>query len=200
MPAGVIFDLGGVVLRWNTDEILRDFYADESLRSLAKRELFGHADWLELDRGTLLEPQAVQRFHERTGRSAEEMSALLRAARDSLQPNAETLAILDELSGRGIPLYVLSNMPAATADYLRSKYSFWKAFRGVVISGEIKMLKPEPAIFDYIAKRFDLKPESTVFVDDHPANIASARRLGFDTILFQNPAQCRAELLERFSL
>jgi putative hydrolase of the HAD superfamily len=188
------------VLRWNPDEILRNFYADESLRSLAKRELFQHAEWQELDRGTLLEPQAVQRFHERTGRSAGEMTALLRAARDSLQPIPETLAILDELSGCGIPLYVLSNMPASTADYLRAKYSFWKAFRGIVISGEIKMLKPEPAIFNYIANRFDLKPESTVFIDDHPANIKSAGRLGFDTILFENPAQCRSELVARFSL
>ncbi len=200
MPTSVIFDLGGVVLRWNPDEILRNFYADDSLRSLAKRGLFQHRDWLELDRGTLLESHAVQRFHERTGRPAEEMAALLQAVRDSLQPIPETVMIIDELAGRGIPVYCLSNMPAATAEYLRSKYSFWKAFRGVVISGEIRLLKPDAAIFDHIARRYGLNPELTVFVDDHRPNIEGAERMGFKTVLFENPAQCRAELMERFGL
>ena len=196
----VIFDLGGVVVRWNPDEILRNFYAAGALRSLAKRELFQHADWLELDRGTLLEQEAIQRFYKRAGRPAQETAALLRDARDSLQPIPETLEILDELAGRGIPLYCLSNMSATTADHLRGKYSFWKAFRGVVISGEINLLKPDAAIFDHIARRFDLAPQDTVFIDDLLPNIESAERLGFKTILFENSAQCRQALRGRFSL
>ena len=196
----VIFDLGGVVLRWNPDEILRNFYADGALRSLAKRELFQHADWLDLDRGTLAEHQAIERFHDRTGRPPQETAALLRAARDSLQPIPETLKILEELAARGVPLYCLSNMPAGTADHLREKYSFWKAFRGVVISGEINLLKPDAAIFDHIARRFDLTPQDTVFIDDLLANIESAERFGFNTILFENAAQCRQALRERFGI
>jgi putative hydrolase of the HAD superfamily len=196
----VIFDLGGVVLRWNPDEILGSFYADGALRSLAKRELFQHADWLDLDRGTLAEQEAIERFHERTGRPPQETAALLRAARDSLQPIPETLEILEELSARRVPLYCLSNMPATTADHLRGKYSFWKAFRGVVVSGEINLLKPDAAIFDHIAQRFDLAPQDTVFIDDVPVNVESAERLGFNTILFENSSQCRQALRERFSL
>jgi putative hydrolase of the HAD superfamily len=196
----VIFDLGGVVLRWNPDEILRNYYADGALRSLAKRELFQHADWLDLDRGTLAEHEAIERFHDRTGRPPRETAALLRAARDSLQPIPETLDILEELAARGVPLYCLSNMPAGTADHLREKYSFWKAFRGVVISGEINLLKPDTAIFDHIARRFGLAPQDTVFIDDLLANIESAERFGFNTILFENAAQCRQALSERFGL
>jgi putative hydrolase of the HAD superfamily len=196
----VIFDLGGVVLRWDPDEILRNFYTDGALRSLAKRELFQHADWLDLDRGTLLEQEAIERFYERTGRPPQETAALLRAARDSLHPIPETLEILEELAARGVPLYCLSNMPAATAGHLREKHAFWKAFRGVVISGEINLVKPDAAIFDHIARRFDLAPQNTVFIDDLLANIESAGRLGFNTILFENAAQCRQALRERFSL
>jgi HAD superfamily hydrolase (TIGR01509 family) len=108
--------------------------------------------------------------------------------------------MLEELAARGVPLYCLSNMPATTADHLRGKYSFWKAFRGVVISGEINLLKPDAAIFEHIARRFDLAPHDTVFIDDLSANIESAERFGFNAILFENAAQCRQALGERFGL
>ena len=190
----VIFDLGGVVLRWSPDDILKEFYTDEALRAHTKREVFQHNDWLDMDRGTLLEPDAIVRFHERTGRSRDEMSALMQAVKDSLQPVPETVALLEELAGQGIPLYCLSNMPATTADYLRQRHTFWKVFRGVVISGEIQLLKPDHEIFDHIAQRFALTPENTVFIDDHGPNIDSATRLGFKTVHFQTPGQCRTEL------
>ena len=102
--------------------------------------------------------------------------------------------LLEELAGQGIPLYCLSNMPASTADYLRQKHTFWKVFRGVVISGEIQLLKPDREIFDHIAQRFALTPDSTVFIDDHQPNIDSAKRLGFKTVHFQTPGQCRTQL------
>jgi putative hydrolase of the HAD superfamily len=190
----VIFDLGGVVLKWSPDDILEEFYADEAARAQTKREVFQHNDWLDLDRGTLLEPDAIVRFHQRTGRPREEMSALMQAVKDSLQPVPGTVDLLEELAARGIPLYCLSNMPATTADYLRQRHSFWKVFGGVVISGEIQLLKPEREIFDHIAQRFALTPENTVFIDDHGPNIDSAKRLGFKTIHFQTPGQCRTEL------
>lgn len=190
----IIFDLGGVVLRWNPDDILEDFYADEPSRTTAKREVFQHADWLELDRGVLREDEAIQRFHERTGRPLAEMSALMQAVRDSLQPIPETLEILEDLARRGIPLYCLSNMAASTADHLRRQHTFWNFFRGIVISGEVKLMKPDPEIFEYIARRFALRPQNTVFIDDHFPNVKSAAGLGFKTLLFESPAQCRSEL------
>jgi putative hydrolase of the HAD superfamily len=191
----IIFDLGGVVLRWDPDDILRQFYSDEASRAHAKREIFQHTDWLDMDRGTLLEPDAILRFHQRTGRSRDEICALMQAVKDSLQPVPETVSLLEELVGREVPLYCLSNMPATTADYLRQRHSFWKLFRGVVISGEIQLLKPEREIFEHISERFDLIPERTVFVDDHGPNIAGAKSLGFKTVHFKTPSQCRAELL-----
>jgi putative hydrolase of the HAD superfamily len=199
-PAGqpnshsVIFDLGGVVLRWNPDDILQNYFADEISRSLVKREVFQHPDWLEMDRGVLSEDEAILRFHRRTGCSVTDLSGLMQAVKDSLQPIPGTLHILEELSQRGVPLYCLSNMPATTADYLRTRQHFWKMFRGVVISGEIHLLKPDRAIFEHIAARFGLRPASTIFIDDHLPNIEGARTLGFRTHQFANPTQCREAL------
>jgi epoxide hydrolase-like predicted phosphatase len=192
----VIFDLGGVVLRWNVDDILRGFYADETLRALAKREIFLHEDWLQIDCGTLEEEHAIVRFCERTNRPAAELQALMGAVRDSVVPMPESLELLHELAARGVPLYCLSNMPAATFDHLRRLYDIFDLFEGVVISAQIKLIKPDPRIFEYIARRYRLEPGETAFVDDMQANIAAAATLGFHTVLFRSAQQCREALAQ----
>jgi putative hydrolase of the HAD superfamily len=190
----VIFDLGGVVLEWNPDAILANYYADPSAREAMKGALFQHPDWVQMDRGTLSEPEAIERLAQRTGLAHGELAGLMEAVRKSLQPKADTLALLKDLSARQVPLYCLSNMPASTFAYLRERYDFWSAFRGIVISGEIKMMKPEREIFDHLLRRYELSASETVFVDDHAPNIEAARALGLRTVLFRDARQCRTEL------
>jgi putative hydrolase of the HAD superfamily len=190
----VIFDLGGVVFRWNPDEIIRGFCANEAMRSVLKREVFKHPDWLEMDRGVLHEREAIERFHRRTGLSLADVSALMQTVKDSLLPIPETVELIEELSAQDVPLYCLSNMSSTTSDHLRARHSVFGAFRGIVISAEIQLIKPDPAIFEHVVERFSLSPEETVFIDDHPPNIESAHRLGFKTLLFSDPTQCRETL------
>ncbi len=193
-PFNVIFDLGGVVFRWNPDDIIRGFCADEAMRSVLKREVFKHPDWLEMDRGVLHELEAIERFHRRTGLSLADVSALMQMVKDSLLPIPETVELIEELSARDVPLYCLSNMSATTSEHLRARHSVFRVFRGIVISAEIQLIKPDPAIFEHVVKRFSLSPKETVFIDDHPPNIESAHRLGFRTLLFSDPIQCRETL------
>lgn len=190
----VIFDFGGVLLRWQPQEIIDAFYEDEALRSALSQNVFRHPDWIEMDHGSLDEDTAVARFAARMDRPASEIQALLQLVRTSLVPVPETFAIVRELSERGIPVYGLSNMPASTFIYLRQRYDHWKLFKDIVISGDVKLIKPEPAIFEYICRRNRLQPSETVFVDDHSPNIEAAARLGFQTILFRDADQCAQEL------
>jgi putative hydrolase of the HAD superfamily len=190
----VIFDFGGVLVRWKPDEIISGFYADESLKGLVREGVFQHPDWIEMDRGTLSEAVAIERFSARTGRPAEEMRGLMRHVKDSLTPMAESLAIVQDLARRGIPLYGLSNMSTSTFAHLKERYAFWDHFRGIVISGEVRLIKPDPRIFEHIAQRFDLVPSETLFIDDHAPNIESAARQGFRTIRFEDARQCLGEL------
>jgi putative hydrolase of the HAD superfamily len=194
MKPNVIFDLGGVVLRWSPDDIIRNFCPDEALQSIIRREVFKHPDWLEMDRGVLQEHEAIPRFQRRTGLSLGEVSDLMQKTKESLLPIPETVELLEDLAAEEVPLYCLSNMSATMANYLRARHSFWRVFRGIVISGEIQLIKPDPAIFDYIVGRFGLSPGNTVFIDDHRPNIESADRLGFKTLHFNDPIECRNTL------
>jgi len=190
----VIFDVGGVLLEWDPEQIVRRFCSDPDLSGLLKRAVFEHDDWHALDKGTLEEGRAIQNFRQRTGQSLGEVEALLQAARESLVPIQPTVDLFEELAAQGVPLYCLSNMSSSTFSYLRERYDFWNRFRGIVISAHIRMKKPEPAIFQHLLSRFALAAEACVFIDDLPVNVISAREAGLQAILFQGAKDCGNKL------
>ena len=190
----VIFDIGGVLLEWNPDAILKSYSDNADLRATLRTALFEHPDWLQLDRGMLTETEALARLELRTSLPSSELAGLLDAVRASLKPKMDTLALLENLVRRQVPLYCLSNMAPATFAYLRHQHSFWGRFRGIVISGEVKMMKPEPEIFEYLLRRYDISASQSIFIDDHPPNIRGAQAIGLRTILFADARQCERDL------
>ena len=190
----VIFDIGGVILEWNPDAILKTYSDNAQLRATLREALFEHPDWLQLDRGTLTETEALARLENRTRLPSTELGGLMDVVRASLKPKTDTLALLERLGLRQVPLYCLSNMSAPTFAYLREQHTFWDQFRGIVISGEVNMMKPEPEIFEYLLRRYGLCASETIFIDDHPPNIRGAQTSGLRTILFKNAWQCATEL------
>jgi putative hydrolase of the HAD superfamily len=190
----VIFDLGGVVLDWNPDAILETFYDDIDARAAMKRDMFQHPDWLLLDRGVYSEADVIARLVERTGRPSSQLMGLFGVVRSSLRPKRDTVALIERLARQQVPLYCLSNMPATTFAYLKDSHAFWPHFRGIVISGEVQMMKPEPEIFEYMLRRYELTPGNTVFIDDLQPNVQAAKALGIHTVWFRDAAQCEKEL------
>ena len=190
----VIFDLGGVVFDWNPDHIVSRVQPVPELRAALKAALFGHADWRLFDRGTLTEPELIERLQLRLGATRQEVEAILDAVRNSLVEKPETIKLMRALQKQGTPLYCLSNMPASVYTHLRQRHNFWDAFSGIVISGEVQMMKPEPEVFVHLLATFNLRAEECVFIDDFLANIESAKQVGLHAIWFKDAAQCRREL------
>jgi putative hydrolase of the HAD superfamily len=193
-PQNVIFDFGGVLIRWEPQEVIDRFYEDAKLRTRLRDEVFRHPDWLEMDRGTLEDEQAVERFAARMDRPVAEMRELLERVKESLVPMDASLELLNGLAERGIPLYGLSNMSSSMFAHLEDRHAIWDVFRGIVISGRIKLVKPDPRIFEHISNTYGLVPARTAFIDDLAPNVESASRHGFHGIRFESAAQCRGEL------
>jgi 2-haloacid dehalogenase len=106
-----------------------------------------------------------------------------------------TVRVLDELRAAGVPTYVLSNASAETWPHAVERFPFLSRFDGVLLSGEVGVAKPDPEIFDELCRRFDLRPESTVFIDDRAVNVDAARALGFTAHHFSTAEALRAELV-----
>jgi putative hydrolase of the HAD superfamily len=190
----LIFDLGGVVVRWDPAAIIAGVFQDEKIRARIREGVFGHPDWLELDRGTLDREDAIRRAARRLAMPEAEIRRLLVAVPPSLVPILETIDLLYRLKARGYPLYCLSNMHFASIEHLEREHRFFEVFKGIVISCRLNLCKPEPAIYEHALKANGLKAKDTVFIDDVDVNIAAAAQVGIRTIQFRDTAQCEREL------
>jgi putative hydrolase of the HAD superfamily len=146
------------------------------------------------DRGQLTETELLARLEVCTGQTRDTVVAIVEAARGCLREKPETVKLVRTLRQRGLNLYCLSNMPGPFYEDLRRRHDFWDVFHGVVISGEIQLMKPEPEIYLHLLARFDLRAHETVFVDDLQANVDAAKGVGIHAICFQNAIQCEREL------
>ncbi len=190
----VVFDVGGVLLDWNPRRVLERFYADAALRRHVGAALFDGSDWIDFDRGTLSEGDLLASLVRRSGRPAPEMLQLFVALRESLVPKADTLRLLETLHARGLPLYCLSNMSNSVYTHLAVLHDFWERFQGIVISGQIQLLKPERAIYEYLLTRYGLNAAETVFLDDIEANVIGARAAGLQAFQFRDAADAERQL------
>ena len=189
-----MFDLGGVVVRWDPDAIIAGVFSDLEAQTKAKTALFEHPDWLELDRGTLGREAAITRAARRSGISVSDMKRLMHAVPPSLTVFPETVALLRRLKAKGYPLYCLSNMHFASIEHLEEKEKFWDVFQGRVISCRLNLCKPEPAIYEHLLRAFGLQARETIFIDDVQKNLDAAAKVGIRILKFENAAQCEREL------
>jgi putative hydrolase of the HAD superfamily len=199
----VVFDFGGVLLRWQPHEIVAGALPDlASTRAAADRlvagifEGFG-GDWGEFDRGTLDIAPLAERIARRTGLSTAQARAVIDAVPAALVPIEATVKLLERLHRRGTALYFLSNMPAPFARGLEATQDFLQHFRAGVFSADVKLIKPEPAIYAHATERFGADPARTLFIDDMPANVAAAQAHGWQGLHFRSAAQLEVELLGR---
>jgi HAD superfamily hydrolase (TIGR01509 family) len=190
----VVFDVGGVLLQWDPPAFIAKVAPDPAQQAVIRREIFEHPEWHEFDRGTIDVARAAVRFGERAGLTPEQMRTLLQTANESLHPIAGTIQLVEDLAAAGVHLYVLSNMPVSTYEYLTRRHEFFRHFRELVISGAILLIKPEPAIYKHLVEKTGIEPAESVFIDDLLKNVVAARECGLHAIQFKGPDAARAEL------
>jgi len=102
--------------------------------------------------------------------------------------------ILIKLKQNNYECFVLSNWSSETFIDIPKEFKFMNNFDGLLISGEDKLVKPDPKIYLLAMDRFNLDPQNTVFIDDKLVNINAAKKLGFKTIHLTNPNIIESEI------
>ena len=193
----VVFDLGGVLIDWDPRHVYRHVFDDEQEMERFLADVCS-AEWnSRQDAGRPWVEAIAELVAEHP-----EYEAEIRAYRDRWTemlggPIDATVRVLGELKASGRQrLYGLSNWSAETFVVARQmpEYAFLGWFDGLVISGEIGICKPDPAIFEHLLDRYRLDPARTLFIDDQARNVEVAGTLGIATILFEGGNQLRAEL------
>lgn len=112
-------------------------------------------------------------------------------------PVPGTAALIQRLAAREIPLFAITNFGAEFWQQFRPTEPILRHFHDIVVSGDEKLTKPDPAIFQLAAARFGHAPEAMLFIDDNAANIQSAAKLGWQTHHFTDAMSLERDLVRR---
>jgi 2-haloacid dehalogenase len=192
VPTTIVFDFGGVLVDWDRDYLYRKLIPDANLRTHFLTEIMRFNERFDLgEPHQQIIDDHVQRF------PANE--ALIRAyyARwDEMIGGgfADGIALVEALHSAGYPLFGLSNWSAEFFARTRLKFPVFERFQHIVLSGDVKLVKPDPAIFRHLFRALQCQPEEIVFLDDNRANVAAARALGIETIHWVGAADATPRL------
>jgi 2-haloacid dehalogenase len=191
---GVVFDLGGVLIDWNPRHLYRKLIADEAERERFLTEICSPAWNLEQDRGRSW-ADGCALLRERYPRHGDLIDAFYLRWRETLAgPIPGSVEVLRELKARGVRLFALTNWSHETFPIARELYDFLGWFEAIMVSGEEKLVKPDPRIYQRLIERCELDPASLVFIDDNAANAAAAAQLGMHSMHFTTASALREEL------
>lgn len=194
MIKNIIFDIGQVLAAFRWKDYIKDLDFTKEIGERVAKATVLSPYWNELDKGEVagevllnkciaLDPEIelpIRKFFEDTSRIVVEY--------DYSKP------WILELKQQGYQIYILSNYGEDNWRHVENVFSFLPLVDGAVISYQEKSVKPEPHIYEVLLKRYDLKPQECIFIDDLVQNINGAKIFGISTVHFQNIAQAKEEL------
>lgn len=191
----VIFDLGGVLLDWNPRHLYRKLFDDEAAMEHFLATVCTGAWHLRHDAGENFADTCAELKQDHP-----QFAALIDAFGDRHNEMFAgeipgSVALLESLAARGTRLYALTNFPAETFPWARERFAFLSLFRDVVVSGQERVVKPDPRIFRILIDRNAIAPETAIYIDDNARNVEVARTLGMHGIHFTGADALERELV-----
>lgn len=191
---GVVFDVGNVLFTWDPRFLYERLIDDDRALEAFLRDVVTHEWHFQHDAGRpFAETSAeliAQHPHHR-----ELIEAWGPRFNDSVGPPVEgMLPLVEELDGRGVPLFAITNFSDEFWGPFHETQPVFDRFRDIVVSGAERLVKPHPAIYELALTRFGMAGEELIFIDDRAENVAGAEAVGMRGHLFRDAQALRKEL------
>ena len=189
-----LFDLGGVFFDWDPNHFYKNVNDNVDERIYFLTEVCNDQWNFQQDAGRTIaeaELELIPKFPH----YEKEIKMYYKNHRKMIRGVFEkSVDILKKLKDKNYECYVLSNWSEETFEGMTIDYPFLMLFKGLLISGEDKLMKPDSAIYELAKNRFNVNPEETVFIDDKLENIEAALALDFKTIHLTDPKNIESEI------
>ena len=189
MIQNLILDMGNVLIEFSPDRFISDLgVKDPRIHEILLREIFRSPEWVALDHGDLDEDAALRQICSRLPEDLWWMAEkLVFHWNEPLHPIPGMRELVRDCKAAGMGIYLLSNASVRQKVYWPDvPGSEW--FDGVVVSADVKLCKPDPAIYQYLLDTYRLNPRKCLFVDDMRYNVDGAEVVGIPAFHFQNNA------------
>ena len=197
MIKNIIFDFGGVLVDWNPHYLFDKYFNDINEANYFVDNVC-NSEWnAEMDGGKPFE-QAVRERSAMFPKYAEALKLYQTNWMDTMGEEIPGMFdLIKSLKENGFPIiYGLTNWSAETFPTVQKTYRIFSLIDNIVVSGEVKQLKPNPEIFYTLLNKYNLKAEESLFIDDNLKNVEGAKAVGINAIRFENAQKLKESLKE----
>ncbi len=179
----IVFDMGGVLVDFDAKRSLTTHFAPEC-HELINEKTFASETWKLMDKGDFEVDEAIEIMcREIPAELHDEVSRMILDHEGEMPPIEEMYSIVKTLKENGYKIYLLSNCPSWFDEFKKSVPAF-EFFDGFIVSAKYNLIKPGKEIFNVLFKEFSLNAEECFFIDDSPANVATANEIGMTAHCF----------------
>lgn len=184
----LVFDMGNVLIEWNSEKILQAITDDRKLQNLLRKEVFETGLWVQTDEGVKTREEMIEIVTAKIGEEyRNEITQLSRYWYKYVDVYTKVQDRIIELSKNGYNIYILSNTAYTFYDLVKEGYLPAASIaKGIVLSCEEKVLKPNEKIYNILLERYNLDSHDTMFFDDLSENIWGAARCGINGFVVEN--------------
>ena len=195
MLKNIVFDLGNVLVKFDSNELIYSFFNE---RQEEVKSFYFDSLWDEYDQGLYSVEEMIEKGVKQFPELELNIKELMYHWTEFVFPLEKNIEYIKELKKIGYNVYILSNIPEDDTKYLRSCGVF-DNIDGGVFSYEYKKIKPDPEIFHILLKKYDLKASECLFLDDRKDNVVTASNLGFETIEVKDSSKVIDLIKEKIS-
>lgn len=190
----VIFDIGNVLIEWQPEKFY-DRVIGQTRREAFFAEVPLHEEHQRVDEGVALR-DVMYPLAERYPHWGDEIRMWHDNWNELAAPAIpHSVRILQALAGKSVPVYALTNFGHDNFPLSQQAFPFLKLFDREYVSGRLKLIKPDPAIYAHVESDCGIAPSGLLFTDDRADNIATAAARGWQTHLFEGPQGWAARLV-----
>ncbi|MDP9570186.1 UNVERIFIED_ORG: HAD superfamily hydrolase (TIGR01509 family) [Agrobacterium larrymoorei] len=190
----IVFDIGKVLIHYDPHIPYSRLIPDDAERAWFFENVCTH-DWnLEQDRGRKWADAEALLLENHPNRE-EHIRAFRKHWHEMVSHSYDdSVAILKGLIYSGHDVTMLTNFASDTFREAQKMYPFLTLSRGVTVSGDVGLIKPDVAIYKLHAETFGLDPETSIFIDDSIANVDGAKEAGWQAVHFTGAEKLKADL------
>ncbi len=195
----IVFDISNVLAPFRFQEYLAEKGFDGTMIKRIIKASAMTPSWTEFEKGKLSYVEAMDAFISADPDIADELHKAYASCSGIMGRYDYTEGWIDALKEAGYKLYCITNFTPAGYEQCYDSISFIERFDGCIFSFREGIVKPDPEIYQTLLRRYDLKAEECVFIDDTEENVISAEKLGFRGIVFTGYEDAVAKLNELIS-
>ncbi len=196
MIKNIVFDISNVLVPFRFKEYLAEKGFDAAMIKRIIKASAMTPYWVEFEKGKLTYGEAMDAFISTDPDIAEELHKAYDVCTGIMGKYDYTEKWINALKQAGYKLYCITNFTPAGYEQCYDQISFTERFDGCVFSFREGIVKPDPEIYKILLRRYGLKAEECVFIDDTEENVRSAEKLGFAGIVFTGYEDAAAKLAE----